>query len=257
MTFGAPPDDRRCLVTGGAKGIGRATAARLAAQRSRVALLDLDADALEEAAGALSAGGIELLALHADVSDENAVADAVARAAGAWGGLDVVVANAAVQLTGRDDRADRLDAAVWRRTIDVNLTGVFHTVKHGIAALLRSGGGAVVCVASPAGLYGLAPGLDAYSASKAGVCGLVRVMAHDYATEGIRVNGVLPGVTETPMNRWWTEDPVVRADLEASIPMGRAATADEIAAVIAFLASDDASYVNGALWAVDGGLTAI
>lgn len=257
MTFTAASDGRRCLVTGAAKGIGRATGVRLAAQVARVALLDVDAGSLREAAGAVSATGREALALHADVRDEASVAGAVERAAGEWGGLDVLIANAAVQLTADDDRADRLDAEVWRATLDVNLTGVFHTVKHGIAALLRSGGGAVVCVASPAALYGLAPGLDAYSASKAGVCGLVRVMAHDYATEGVRVNGVLPGITETPMNRWWTEDPVVRAELEASIPMGRAATADEIAAVIAFLASDDASYVNGALWAVDGGLTAI
>jgi NAD(P)-dependent dehydrogenase (short-subunit alcohol dehydrogenase family) len=243
---------RRALVTGGARGIGFAAAARLTAEGARVALLDVDEEALDAAAQALGA-----LALPADVADEAAVAGAVERAASAWGGLDAVVANAAVQLTERDDRADRLPEDVWRRTVDVNLTGVFHTMKHGARALLAAGGGAIVCTASPAGSYGIAPGLAAYSASKAGVAGLVRVAAADYAREGIRVNGVLPGITETPMNHWWMEDADARARVVSAIPLGRPAQADEIAPVIAFLASDEASYVTGALWTVDGGLTAV
>src|SRR5919197_3000062 len=173
------------------------------------------------------------------------------------GWLDVVVANAGVELAGEDDRADRLDLAVWQRTIDINLTGVFLTCKHGIRALLASGGGSVVCTCSPTGLYGCAPGFDAYSTSKAGVYGLVRVMAADYAREGIRVNGVFPGITDTPMNDWWRHDPEQRAQVEASVPLGRAGSAEEVAAVNAFLCSDEASYVTGAVWAVDGGLTAV
>jgi len=244
---------RRCLVTGAAKGIGRATAERLAAEGARVALLDVDSDALHEAAGAIDGS----LALHADVADEAAVAGAIQEVAAAWGGLNAIIANAATQDVEADDRADRLDAEVWRRTLDVNLTGVFHTAKHGIRALLASGGGAVVCTGSPAGHYGIARGLDAYSASKAGVYGLVRVMAHDYAEEGVRVNGVFPGITATPMNRSWTDDPQARQRVVAAIPLGRPARAEEVAAVIAFLASDEASYVTGAVWTVDGGLTAI
>jgi NAD(P)-dependent dehydrogenase (short-subunit alcohol dehydrogenase family) len=239
---------KRALVTGAGRGIGLAAAERLAGEGARVALLDLDPG---------TGAGPGELRLVADVSDEDALAGAVGEAVGAFGGLDIVVANAAVQLTDREGPAHELDVDVWRRTLEVNLTGAFLTAKHGIRALRASGGGAVVCVGSAAGSVGIAPGLDAYSASKAGLAGLVRVMAADYAREGIRVNGVLPGIAETPMNAWWTQDARLRAEVLRPVPMARAAQPHEIAAVIAFLASDEASYVTGALWAVDGGLTAV
>jgi NAD(P)-dependent dehydrogenase (short-subunit alcohol dehydrogenase family) len=237
-------DGKRVLVTGAARGIGLAIAQRLTAEGARVAALDV-----------LAVDGAAL-AIEADVRDEDAVRAAFARVTDEWGGLDVVVANAAVQLTGSDDRADRLDRTVWQETLDVNLTGAFLTAKHGARALL-AGGGAIVCVGSPAGAYGIARGLQAYAASKAGMLGLVRTMAADYAGNGIRVNGVYPGITETPMNRWWIDDPATREQVLAPVPLGRPARAEEIAAVAAFLASDDASYVTGAVWTVDGGLTAV
>ena len=235
---------KRALVTGAARGIGLATARRLTAEGARVAGLDLDRSAEE-------------VTLIADVTDESAIERAFGEAVATFGGLDIVVANAATQIIGSDARADQLELDVWQRTLDVNLTGAFLTAKHGARALLASGGGAIVFTASPAGTYGIAPGLDAYSASKAGVYGLVRVLAADYARDGIRVNGVLPGLTDTPMNDWWHNDGERRAAAAQSVPIGRIGTAQEVAAVIAFLASDDASYVTGAMWAVDGGLTAV
>lgn len=162
---------------------------------------------------------------------------------------------AGVQLAGQDDRADRLSLDVWRRTIDINLTGMFLIAKHGIRELLKAGGGSVVLVCSPTGLYGCAPGYDAYSSSKAGVYGLVRVLAADYAAEKIRVNGVIPGYTDTPMTSWVTKTD--HDTLIATIPLRRAGRPEEVAEVIAFLASDRTPYTTGGVWAADGGMTAV
>jgi NAD(P)-dependent dehydrogenase (short-subunit alcohol dehydrogenase family) len=243
---------KRAIISGAASGMGLAAAERFAAEGARVALLDVDEAATTAAAERI---GPAALATPADVRDEDAVRAAVARAVTELGGLDVVVGNAGVQLAGQDDRAERLSLDVWRRTLDINLTGMFLVCKHGIDALLAEGGGAVVCTCSPTGLFGCAPGYDAYSASKGGVAGLVRVLAADYAGAGIRVNGVVPGYMDTPMTDWVT--PREHDALLATIPLGRAGRPEEVAAVMAFLASDDASYVTGALWAADGGMTAI
>jgi NAD(P)-dependent dehydrogenase (short-subunit alcohol dehydrogenase family) len=200
--------------------------------------------------------GGETLALVADVSSEEEVAAAVAAATEAWGGLDVLVANAGIS-HANDARVDELDASVWRTTLAVNLDGLFYTCKHGIRALLASGGGSVVCTASPTGMFGVSPGYDAYSASKGGVLGLARVMARDYAARGVRVNALMPGFTRTGITSRAFESEGSVERITAGIPLGRPAEPEEIAAAALFLASDEASYVTGAILAVDGGQTAI
>lgn len=246
---------KRALVTGAGSGIGRETARVCAREGAAVGVLDVDAAAARETVAAVAAQGGEALALEADLRKEGQVEQAVARAAQAWGGLDLVIGCAGVQLAGQDDRADRLALEVWQRTIDVNLTGMFLICKYGIRRLLEAGGGAVVLVCSPTGLFGCAPGYDAYSASKAGVYGLVRVLAADYAQEGIRVNGVVPGYTRSPMTAWVT--PAEHEALLETIPLRRAGEPAEVAEVIAFLASDRTPYTTGAVWTADGGMTAI
>jgi NAD(P)-dependent dehydrogenase (short-subunit alcohol dehydrogenase family) len=252
-----PLGGRRALVTGAGSGIGRATALRLAADGAQVACLDIDGTAAASVAGQITAAGGIAVACQADVSSEPEVAGAVAAAVESLGGLDSVVANAAIQLVGQDAPVDQLDLAVWHKTLAVNLTGTFLTCKYGIRALLADGGGAVVCVTSGTGLYGLAPGFDAYSASKGGVAALVRVMAADYALRGIRVNGVVPGFTETSMTSSFLADREQYEALVRGIPLRRPGTPQEVAPVISFLLSESAAYVTGAIWVADGGQTAI
>ena len=156
-------EGKRAIVTGAGSGIGRQTARVLAREGARVGLIDIDGDAVTELAEEL---GPVALALPADVRDERQMQAAVAAAADDWTGLDIVVGAAGISMMGEDDRADRLELDVWRRTLDVNLTGMFLAAKHGIRALLASGGGAVVLVCSPTGQYGCSPGADAYSSAR-------------------------------------------------------------------------------------------
>jgi NAD(P)-dependent dehydrogenase (short-subunit alcohol dehydrogenase family) len=246
---------RRAVVTGAGNGIGRETAKVCAREGARVGVLDVDAEATARTVSEVEAAGGEALALVADLTDEQRVEAAVADVVAAWDGLDCVIGCAGVQLAGQDDRADRLSLDVWRRTLDINLTGMFLISKHGIRELLRNGGGTVVLVCSPTGLFGCAPGYDAYSTSKAGVYGLVRVMAADYGQENIRINGVVPGYTRTPMTEWVT--PEEHEALLETIPLRRAGQPEEVAETVAFLASDRTPYVTGAVWSADGGMTAV
>lgn len=248
---------KRALVTGAGSGIGQATALRFAAEGASIALVDVNPAALDETAAQIKSSGATSVALRADVGDEPAVEAAVRRTVDDLGGLDVAVANAAVQLFGQDARGTDLDLAVWERTLRVNLTGAFLTAKHTLRAMLAGGGGSLVFTGSPTGLFGGARGFTAYSASKAGVHGLMRVLAADYAEHGIRVNAVVPGYIATPLVRSLQQDAAANEALLSTVPMRRPGTADEVAAMMVFLASDESRYATGAFFTVDGGQTAV
>lgn len=249
---------KRVIVTGGGSGIGRGAAIKLAEEGASVAVVDVNLEAAQKVADEIAEiGGASALALRANVADEAQVAAAVNEAETRFGGLDTLIANAGIMLFGRDTVATELDLETWQQCIDINLTGMFLTCKHGLRALERNGSGAVVITASPTGTHACAPTFTAYSTSKAGTFGLMRILAIDYVKKNIRVNAVLPGTTNSPLVMTLMENPATRAEFLAKVPMARAAEPREIANVIAFLASDEASYVTGAAWYADGGLTAI
>ena len=248
---------KRAIVTGGGSGIGRGAALKLAAEGAQVGVLDVNLDAAQQVVDKIQSADGNAIAVLADVASEVQIEAAILEVEKRFGGLDTVIANAGVMLFGRDTVATELDLETWQQTIDVNLTGMFLTCKHGLRALLRNGGGAVVITGSPTGTHGCAPTFTAYSASKAGTFGLMRILAVDYVKKNIRVNAVLPGTTNSPQVTTLMQDPATRAEVLAKIPMARAADAREIGSVIAFLASDEASYVTGAAWYADGGLTSI
>jgi NAD(P)-dependent dehydrogenase (short-subunit alcohol dehydrogenase family) len=248
---------KRAIVTGGGSGIGRGAALKLAAEGAQVGVLDVNLDAAQQVVDKIQSADGNAIAVLADVASEVQIEAAILEVEKRFGGLDTVIADAGVMLFGRDTVATELDLETWQQSIDVNLTGMFLTCKHGLRALLRNGGGAVVITGSPTGTHGCAPTFTAYSASKAGTFGLMRILAVDYVKKNIRVNAVLPGTTNSPLVTTLMEDPTTRAEVLAKIPMARAADAREIGNVIAFLASDEASYVTGAAWYADGGLTSI
>ncbi|MFI5262130.1 MAG: SDR family NAD(P)-dependent oxidoreductase, partial [Candidatus Limnocylindrales bacterium] len=205
MRDGGRFSGKRALVTGASSGIGEATAVRFAREGARVALIGRRRAALEAVAARIAAAGGEALVLPADCAVEAEIAAACDAAAAAWGGLDIVVSNAGIELLGQDDRVDRLDLAVWQRLLRNNLDGQFLTCKHGVRHLLAAGGGAVVCLGSNVAYLGMATNEPAYSASKGGIFAMLRVMANDYARIKIRVNMVVPGFIDTAMH-----DPVMK-----------------------------------------------
>ena len=243
-------EGKTALITGAASGIGLAVATRLATDGARVVIADRDASAARAAAEGIRAQLATedeiARAVTVDISDEDQVAAAFDELAATGWTPDVVVANAGVQLFGQDAKAADLDLDVWKRTVDINLTGTFLTVKHAVRTMLPAGGGSLILTGSPTGVNGEGKDFTAYSATKAGIHGLARTVAAAYARDGIRVNVVVPAYTETSLVTTISDDPEARASIVGRIPVGRAGTPEDVAGVMAFLASDDAAFATGA-----------
>jgi NAD(P)-dependent dehydrogenase (short-subunit alcohol dehydrogenase family) len=243
------------IVTGGGAGIGRAIAERFAKEGASVVIAEIDAASGEAAAQSIRAGGNALF-IKTDVSDEEQVRAMTERARDQYGRIDILCNNAAVLLHRQEARAHELSNEAWDRTMAVNLRGYWLCSKYVIPAMLLQGGGSIIHVASPTGLFGFTR-LTAYSTSKGGVIGLMRAMAADYARDHIRVNAIVPGTIDTPMNAIELSDPEARKRYAEIAPARRLGKPEDLAGIAAFLASEDSDYCAGGIFTVDGGLTAV
>jgi NAD(P)-dependent dehydrogenase (short-subunit alcohol dehydrogenase family) len=245
-------DGKVAVITGAAGGIGREAALLFSEEGASVVVADMTREA-----GEATASECRDAIFHAvDVSDSQSVSDLFDAAVGRYGGVDILYNNAGI-MPPDDDSILITEADAWDRVLAVNARGVFLCCKFGIPRLLERGGGSVINVSSFVALVGAATSQIAYTASKGAVLSLSRELAVQFARQGVRVNALCPGPVETPLlMRLFADDPAAYQRRRVHLPMGRLATAREIANAALFLASDESSYVNGATFLVDGGLSA-
>ena len=240
------------IVTGAGSGIGEAVAREIAARGGSVVVADINQAAAEDVANALSAEKGEAKAIRTDVADASAVEAMVEFAVESFGGLDIAVNNAGIGGPLAPTGEYPLDG--WRKVIDINLNGVFYGMRYQIPAMLARGGGTIVNVASILGAVGTTNS-PAYVTAKHGMVGLTKAAALEYATRNIRVNSVGPGYIETPLLTSTLDEAALRA-IAGLHPVQRLGTSEEVAALVVFLASDQASFITGSYHLVDGGYTA-
>lgn len=239
--------NKTAIITGAAHGIGRATALRFAAEGARVAVADLDAEGAQHVADAIAAQGGTALAVVVNVRDRASVDAMVRTVLDAWGRIDILVNNAGII---RDAQLLKLSPDDFQAVLDVNITGVFHCTQAVAPHMVAQGAGVILNASSVVALYGNF-GQTNYVASKSAVIGMTKVWARELGRKGVRVNAVAPGFIETRMTAGIPEK--VIAKLLERVPLGRMGTPDEVAAAYLWLASDEASYVNGHVLSVDGG----
>ncbi|TSA03521.1 MAG: glucose 1-dehydrogenase [Nitrospiraceae bacterium] len=240
------------LITGGGTGIGEATAKIFAAEGAQVAITGRRKDVLEGVAKAIVANGGKVLVVAGSVTDEAHVQSAVDQTVRTFGKIDILINNAAIGVFGTP--LHEMTDQAWQDILDTNLTGVFRITRAVIPHMLERGG-SIVNVSSVAGLVGI-PGLAAYSGTKGALLALTRCLAIDYAKEKIRCNCVCPALVDTPMAADAIADPDMNAMMMAKHPIGRFGIPDDVARMLLYLASDDASWVTGSLFTIDGGWTA-
>jgi NAD(P)-dependent dehydrogenase (short-subunit alcohol dehydrogenase family) len=248
-------DGEVALITGGASGMGMVASRLFAAEGAEVVLTDVSDEAGERVAESIRAEGGEATYVHADVAQEADARAMVDAAIAAYGGLTVLYNNAGVMLAD-DGSVHATDEAIWDTTLSINVKGVAHGCKYGIPAMIDSGGGSIVNVASFVAWMGAATSQTAYTASKGAVLAMTREIAVEYARKGIRCNALCPGPIDTPLLAELLADPGRRQRRFVHIPMGRLGQAEELAKAALFLASDESSYMTGASLIVDGGITA-